>query len=171
MSTKVHHQLSGSNELRALLDVITNADKYSKLLDALELAQADAVKAIELVGPAEQISSLLEVAKREKTSADAILSEAHLEVSSILSDAKRDALLTKQDAKTAIEEKLGALNTKLDAVRKREIATGSLEKALAGKIAALNTREADANSLYQKALKLQKELLAKKSALGKLLGG
>jgi len=171
MGTKIHHQLSGSKELRSLLDVITNADKYSKLLDDLELAKADAVKAIELVGPAEKIGSLLENAKREKVSADAILSEAHLEVSSILSNAKREALLMKQNAKSSIEEKLRALNTKLDAVRKREIVTGDLEKALAGKIAKLDTREADANSLYQKASKLQKLLLEKKAALDKVLGG
>ncbi len=170
MSTKVHHQIAGSNELRALLDVITNADKYSELLDTLEAAKEEANTAVALVGPAERIETLLDTAKRERNDAERILSDAHIEVSRLISDAKRDVLVTTQNAKSSIEEKLGSLNAKLALVRKSEIAVGALEKTLVGKIAALDTREADANSLYQKASKLQKKFLAKKAALGKLLG-
>jgi len=122
MASKQHHiTIAGLNDLRELLYVIQNKDEYLKLLDEIEVKKAEAEKIVSLVGPAEEIESLLSSAKYQKESAVKLCDEAQTASSRLIEQAKVDSKKIVEDAKGAIGKKMTSLDIRLVEIHKREM--------------------------------------------------
>jgi len=90
MTVKIHQleSLVGSDELRVLLDIISHAAKYRKLLDELDAQWRKASEIVAMVGPAEEVLALQGSLKVEKEKLNGLL----LKAKNDLSDQKRKLL-------------------------------------------------------------------------------
>lgn len=120
MSSKLHHMqsIAGFKDLKQILDLITNADTYGKLMKELEASYNKSVDIVNLVGPAEEIMSLNIIAKEEKAEADQFLKAARVEVIGLISDAKKDVSKLQSEAREVLagrEQHIKDLGEKLTA--------------------------------------------------------
>ena len=120
MASKLHHMnsIAGLKDLKQILDLISNADTYGKLMRELEASYDKAVDIVNLVGPAEEIMSLNIVAKEEKAEADQLLKSARSEVVGLISDANMDVSKLQSEAREMLagrEQHIKELGKKLTA--------------------------------------------------------
>lgn len=157
MNAKVHHtpSLLGLDQFKELLDIVRNADKYAELLQDLEDKQVAAAKIVALVAPADEIMSLRETVRDQKTQVELVLKTARTKSADILEKAQKEALKIVEESKAEIKSQLKNLEVRSKSLEGREATVAETTKKLVQDSTLLAKKTAEAEALYKQGFDLK----------------
>jgi len=147
------NSLPGVTDLRSLLEIMREPDRYETMLDEIDAHYERANKAVETVGTANRIRALHDEAQNDRQRAQEALDAAHKEAESILAEARAKSVELEGQAR-ALAERDRMLAKAKDAWAKEEQAERAElarqgEAAEAAKAEAVKASEAAAAALAE----------------------
>lgn len=157
MNAKVHHtpSLLGLDQFKELLDIVRNADKYAKLLEELETEQVAANKIVALVAPADEIMSLRETVRDQKTQVELVLKTARTKSADILEKAQKEAVKIVEESKAEIKSQLQSLKVRSKSLEGREADLKDANQKLVKDSTLVAKKTAEAEALYKQGFDLK----------------